>query len=67
MVNPALAFTKADKLTMDEARLLAALLIMGESSYRGVKLMHTPGRENPLADFLSRMNYDQNCPIFNKM
>jgi len=36
MVNPALAFTKADKLTMDEARLLAALLIMGESSYRGV-------------------------------
>jgi len=40
---------------------------MGELSYRGVKLVHTPGRENPLADFLSRMNQDQNCPIFQKM
>jgi len=29
--------------------------------------VHTPGRENPLADFLSRMNQDQNCPIFQKM
>ena len=29
--------------------------------------MHTPGRENPLTDFLSRMNQDQNCPIFQKM
>jgi len=36
--------------------------MMGELSYRGVKLVHTPGRENPLADFLSRMNQDQNCP-----
>ena len=40
---------------------------MGELSYRGVKLVLTPGRENPLADFLSRMNQDQNCPIFQKM
>jgi len=40
---------------------------MGELSYRGVKLVHTPGRENPLADFLSRINQDQNCPIFQKM
>jgi len=40
---------------------------MGELSYRGVKLVHTPGRENPLADFLSRMNQDHNCPIFRKM
>jgi len=40
---------------------------MGELSYRGVKLVHAPGRENPLADFLSRMNQDQNCPIFQKM
>jgi len=30
--------------------------MMGELSYRGVKLVHTPGCENPLADFLSRMN-----------
>jgi len=37
--------------------------MMGELSYRGVKLVHTPGRENPLADFLSRINQDQNCPI----
>ena len=29
--------------------------------------MHTPGRENPLAVFLSRMNQDENCPIFRKM
>jgi len=27
----------------------------------------THGRENPLADFLCRMNQDQNCPIFQKM
>ena len=41
--------------------------MMGELSNRGVKLVHTPGRENPLADFLSRMNQDHNCPIFQKM
>jgi len=41
--------------------------MMGELSYRGVKLVHTPGRENPLADFLSRMKLDQNCPIFQKV
>ena len=41
--------------------------MMGELSYRGVKLVQTPGRENPLADFISRMNRDQNCPIFQKM
>jgi len=41
--------------------------MMGELSYRGVKLVHTPGRVNPLADFLSHMNQDQNCPIFQKM
>jgi len=41
--------------------------MMGELSYRGVRLVHTPGRENPLADFLSRMSQDQNCPIFQKM
>jgi len=29
--------------------------------------VHTPGRENPLADVLSRMNRNQNCPIFQKM
>jgi len=38
--------------------------MMGELSYRGVKLVRTPGCENPLGDFLSRMNQDQNCPIF---
>ena len=41
--------------------------MMGDLSYHGVKLVHTTGRENPLADFLSRMNQDQNCPIFQKM
>jgi len=41
--------------------------MMSELSYRGVKLVHTPGRENPLADFLSRTNQDQNCLIFQKM
>ena len=41
--------------------------MMGELSYRGVKLVHNPGRENLLADFLSCMNQDQNCPIFQKM
>jgi len=41
--------------------------MMGELSYRRVKLVHTSDRENPLADFLSRMNQDQNCPIFQKM
>ena len=40
--------------------------MMGELSYRGVKLVHTPGRENLLADVLSRMNQNQNCPIFQK-
>jgi len=41
--------------------------MMGELSYHRVKLVHTPGRENPLADFLSRMDQDENCPIFQKM
>jgi len=41
--------------------------MMGELSNQGVKLVHTPGRENPLADFLSLMNQDQNCRIFQKM
>jgi len=41
--------------------------MMGELFYRGVKLVHNPGRENPLADFLSSMNQDQNCPIFQKL
>jgi len=39
--------------------------MMGELSFRSVKLVHTPGRENPLAD-LSRMNDDQNGPSSKK-
>jgi len=35
--------------------------------YRGVKLVHTPCGINPLADFLFRMNQDDNCSIFRKM
>jgi len=60
-------YNRPEPLQSNIASEQRRMLVMGELSYRGVKLVHTPDRENPLADFLSRMNQDQNCPIFQKM
>ena len=60
-------YSRPEPLESNTASEQRRMRMMGELPYRGVKLMHTSGRENPLADFLSRMNQDQNSPIFQKM
>ena len=60
-------YNRPEPLQSNIASEQRRMRMMGELSYRGVKLVHTPGRENPLADFLSRMNQDKNCSIFQKM
>jgi len=60
-------YNRPELLQSNIASEQRCMRMMGELSYRGVKLVHTPGHENPLADFLSRMNQDQNCPILQKM
>jgi len=60
-------YNRPELLQSNTASEQRRMRMMGELSYHGVKLVHTPGRENPLADFLSRVNQDQNCPIFQKM
>jgi len=60
-------YNRPEPLESNIASKQRRMRMMGELSYRGVKLVHTPGRKNPLADFLSRMNQDQNCPIFQNM
>jgi len=51
-------YNRPEPLQSNIASEQRRMRMMGELSYRGVKLVHTPGRENPLADFLSRMNQD---------
>jgi len=60
-------YNRPEPLQSNIANEQRRMRMMGELSYRGVKLVRTPGRENPLAGFLSRMNQDQNCPIFQEM
>jgi len=60
-------YNRPEPLQSNIASKQRRMRMMGELSYRGVKLVHNPGRDNPLADFLSRMNQDQNCLIFQKM
>jgi len=59
-------YNRPEPLQSNIASEQRRMRMMGELSYRGVRLVHNPGRKNPLADFLSRMNQDQNCPIFRK-
>ena len=48
-------YNRPEPLLRNIASEQRRMRMMGELSYRGVKLVHTPGRENPLADFLSQV------------